>query len=89
VYCLPTQAQACLAELHQLQRELGSLAAARRASPPAAGASATAAEGGEADARELREALHDGVLYCLRWLYGLELPGLGDAEEWGADFEVG
>ncbi|EFN52259.1 hypothetical protein CHLNCDRAFT_139170 [Chlorella variabilis] len=62
----------------------GPAAAAGPVSPRAAGPAGPA---GGIDVPELRGSLEAGVLYCLYWLYGLQAPGLDEAEEWGGDFQ--
>ena len=46
-------------------------------------------EGGEAAAEEVevRTSLRSGMLHCLYWLYGLQLPGI-EEEAWGGAFQA-
>ena len=50
-------------------------------------------EGGEAEAataaaaEEVRVSLRSGMLHCLYWLHGLQLPGI-EEEAWGGNFQA-
>lgn len=73
-----------MGELRALLRQLDDATAL-----PAGGASAAAAAAQEVPSVEdLRTTLTGGLQHCLRWLYGLEFPGLDKQEEWGGDFQV-